>query len=316
MEEMPYPLLKDFVFKQVFGNPRKTASLALLLKQVLPLRDEELGRLKIEKTFIERSHREDKLVVLDIRASTAKGQAFDVELQVQKTPVFPDRLAFYLGKLAGGQLRPGEKYDKLRLRPVYCVAVCNFAVLPGLPGYIHRFSLREDECGAQFTKMMNIITIALPKMPKENDGSRMWPVLECFRCKTVEEAEMHAKSYPAIGKIVAELREFSLSRKFRYTWEQREKAWRDRKMLEDEFRSQGLQAGMQEGIQKGMQAGMREGIQKGIQEGMQEGIQKGIQEGAAREREKWEALMSEKDAELERLRRIAGEASGGSGGIC
>ena len=47
----------------------------------------------------------------------------------------------------------------------------------------------------------------------------------------------------------------------------------------DEGVERGIQEGLQMGIQKGKLEGIQEGIQKGKLEGIQEGIQKGIQKG-------------------------------------
>jgi hypothetical protein len=53
-EEKFHPLLEDFVFKQVFGNPKNTANLVLLLEALLPLDEEDLNTLQIQNTFVER----------------------------------------------------------------------------------------------------------------------------------------------------------------------------------------------------------------------------------------------------------------------
>jgi predicted transposase/invertase (TIGR01784 family) len=285
-EEKFYPLLEDFVFKQVFGSSKNTANLALLLEPLLPLNGEELNTLQIQNTFVERSWSGDKLIILDIKAVTGSGKVINVELQVEKGRVFTNRLVYYLTKLAGEQLHGGNNYDLIR--PVYCAAICNFIMLPELPGYVHRFSLREEESGMLLTDLLNIVTIELKKLPELDDGSRAWPVLQCFRCKTAKEAEMHAIAYPQVKEIVAELRRFSLVKEVRAAYNLYHKARCDRKMWEDEYHS------------------------------------RGIEEGAAREREKWEAVRSENEAvlsenealrrEVERLRRMAGEVSAGDGG--
>jgi predicted transposase/invertase (TIGR01784 family) len=268
-----HPLLEDFVFKRVFGDRKNTAKLALLLEPLLPLQGEELSTLKIENTFVERSWKGGKLAVLDILAGTRSGKMFDVELQVYKTRFFHNRLVYYQSRLIVEQLPRGYQYEQIR--PVYCIAICNFVDLPNLPGYIHYFAHREEKSGTLFTDLQNTVIIELPKMPKEDDGNGAWPVLECFRCKTVEEAEMHAKAYPKIREIVADLRGFSLVKEIRAAYELWQKERRDRMMWEEEYRL------------------------------------RGVEEGTAREREKWEskfeAVRSENEAlrkELERLREV------------
>jgi predicted transposase/invertase (TIGR01784 family) len=275
-KETFYPLLEDFVFKRVFGDKKNTAKLALLLEPLLPLDGEELSTLKIENTFAERSWKDGKLAVLDILAGTRSGRMFDVEVQVQKTAFFHNRLVYYQSRLLADQLRKGHRYGQLR--PVYCIAICNFIDLPSLPGYIHYFEQREEKSGTLFTDLQNMVIIELPKMPRENDGSGAWPVLECFRCKTEKEAVMLAKAYPKIREIVADLREFSLAKEFHIMREMRWKAHLDRIMWQDEYRMRGLE--------------------------------EGLEEGAAREREKWEAVRSENESLRKELERLRGERSG------
>jgi hypothetical protein len=86
---------------------------------------------------------------------------------------------------------------------------------PTLPGYIHYFAQREEKSGILSADLQNTVIIELPKVPRENGGSGAWLVLECFRCKTKKEAEMHTKAYPKMREIVTELREFSQAKELR-----------------------------------------------------------------------------------------------------
>jgi predicted transposase/invertase (TIGR01784 family) len=235
-KEKGCPLLRDHVFKQVFSNRKNTASLRALLKAVLHLDEEDLDTLEIENTFVERSWSEDKLVIFDIKAGSASGKSYEIDLQAENNRLFPNRMVYYLCRLTVEQLRRGHNYD--RLRPVYCVAICNFRILPDDSRYIHRFALRDESNGEIFTNLQNMVIIELPKMPNEDDGSGAWPVLECFRCKTIEEAEMHAKAYPGIREIVEELKSFSLTKEVRAAYEMYQKTRRDREMWKYEYREQ------------------------------------------------------------------------------
>jgi predicted transposase/invertase (TIGR01784 family) len=213
----------------------------------------------------------------------------NVELQGKRSGVFINRMVFYSCKLMVEELQSGEDYAAVR--PVYCVAICNFIMLPEEPDYINHTCQCVKKSGKQLTDLINMVIVELPKMPANNDGSRAWPVLQCFRCKTIEEAEMHATTYPEVKGIVAGLRRFSLVKEIRSAYDLYQKAKRDRRMWENEYHSRGLE------------------------------------EGAAREREKWEAVVAEKDAalqsekealrrEMERLRRLTGEAPDRSSGLC
>jgi predicted transposase/invertase (TIGR01784 family) len=93
-----------------------------------------------------------------------------VEARIEKPRFFRDRLVYYQSKMITEQLRRGHRYGLLR--PAYCVGICNFAVLPELPGYIHHIELREATTGMLFTDLENIVIIELSKMPREDDGNK------------------------------------------------------------------------------------------------------------------------------------------------
>jgi hypothetical protein len=135
---------------------------------------------------------------------------------------------------------------------VYCVVICDFAVLPELPKYIHHIALRDEKSGTLFTNLENIVIIELPKMPLEDDGSKAWPVLQCFRCKTGEEAEMLARAYPAVKEIVTSLREFSLGKELRWRYNSYMKAWRDREAYKAEYFARGIEEGATQEREKWM----------------------------------------------------------------
>jgi hypothetical protein len=78
---------------------------------------------------------------------------------------------------------------------------------------------------------------------------------------------MHAKAYPGVREIVADLREFSLAKELRSAYDLFQKAQRDRKMWEDEY----------------------------------------FLQGAEQEREKWEAVRSENKAVLSENKAVMSE---------
>ncbi len=49
---------------------------------------------------------------------------------------------------------------------------------------------------------------------------------------------------------------------------------------------QGLQQGLQKGIEQGLQQGLQKGIEQGLQKGIEQGLQQGLQKGAEQERQR------------------------------
>jgi predicted transposase/invertase (TIGR01784 family) len=74
--------------------------------------------------------------------------------------------------------------------------------------------------------------------------------MQFLRSKTREEFEMVAEKNPEIRKAVNTLYELSADEKVRAEYEMRQKAWRDRMSAIEGARQDGLQTGMQDGVQK------------------------------------------------------------------
>ncbi|MDR3337658.1 MAG: Rpn family recombination-promoting nuclease/putative transposase [Treponema sp.] len=69
----------------------------------------------------------------------------------------------------------------------------------------------ERRQGKEFTDLIKIVTVELPKVPKEANGSEEWPWLQFFKCKTMEEMMELAQRFPRLGKAVELMKEIHLS---------------------------------------------------------------------------------------------------------
>jgi antitoxin (DNA-binding transcriptional repressor) of toxin-antitoxin stability system len=132
--------------------------------------------------------RRNKGGILDIRVQTASKMEIDVEVQISKSPVMAKRVLYYLSKMIGEQLKPGDSYGLLR--PVIGVVICDHRMLEEEPGYAHSYTLRERDSGREFTDMVKVLILELPKVPPESDGTPVWPWLKYFNCRKVQEFEI------------------------------------------------------------------------------------------------------------------------------
>jgi hypothetical protein len=60
----------------------------------------------------------------------------------------------------------------------------------------------NTETHKPFTNLQTIITIELPKVPKEDDGTVLWPWVQYLRCRTEEEFDMLIKAHPEVEAAV------------------------------------------------------------------------------------------------------------------
>jgi predicted transposase/invertase (TIGR01784 family) len=112
----------------------------------------------------------------------------------------------------------------------------------------------------------------LPKLPIESDGTADWNWTQFLRSKTKEEFEMVASKSPEIRQAVNTLYGLSADAAVRAEYEQRMKAWRDRKAAMDGSWEDGKEEGKEEGREEGIQ----EGIQKGKEETARNALAKGF----------------------------------------
>jgi hypothetical protein len=131
-------------------------------------------------------------------------------------------------------------------------------MLPDFPSYLNRFMLR-DEKGRLFTDLLEVCIVELPKLPKEDDGTAAWPFLQCFKCESVKETEMLAKSYPQLREIVGEIRQINLVDEVRAFFDDRIKERRDRRAIEGYIREQAFADGHADGMTAGEAKGLAGG---------------------------------------------------------
>jgi predicted transposase/invertase (TIGR01784 family) len=133
----------------------------------------------------------------------------------------------------------------LDLRPVIGVIICDHRMLEEA-GYAHSYTLRERDSGNdEFTDLIKVHILELPKVPGEPDGTPVWPWLKYFKCRNVKEFEMLKKEHPEVSGAVTELRlhKASFRDRWRRTLELFEKDRRDALMWENEARREGREEG-------------------------------------------------------------------------
>ena len=149
----------DVVFKKIFGqHPHLLKS---FLNAVLPLppetRIESLEYLSSEQTpeipvF--------KTTVVDVKCKDQMGRTFIVEMQIQWTDAFKQRLLFGASTAYVRQLKSGENYNLLK--PVYGLALLASVFDKG-PEWYHHYKLVNIGQPEREIKHLQLVFIELPK---------------------------------------------------------------------------------------------------------------------------------------------------------
>jgi predicted transposase/invertase (TIGR01784 family) len=258
------PPTNDWIFKLLFGDERNKSMLVDLLKSFVDLPQEEF-ELTFMDPYLKPDFEEDKMGILDVKVKTKSGQIINIEIQVNPMKHIGKRLSFYKSKMIVEQIGKNEHYKKIQR--VICVCITSKPVFPGVKEYLNQFRFCNKQNGLCFYDIPEeIYTLELSKVPGASDGNRVWEWLQFLLAKTKEEFEMVAEKNPEIRKAADALYELSMDSKVRAEYEMREKAWRDRAAQFDDA------------------------------------VTDAVIDAVAVERGKWQDVVADKDAEIERLR--------------
>ena len=145
-----------------------------------------------------------------------------------------------------GQIRAGDSYAKIQ--KVITIVITDFRLIKDSDAYANRFALRT-ESGLLFSDTLEIVTLELPKIPKEG-GGKLYDWLRFFKAEDEEEYMTAAMHNPKIRRAVAVLEELSEDERTRMIAEGREKQRRDQEAREYYVFDKGHAKGKQEGIRQ------------------------------------------------------------------
>jgi predicted transposase/invertase (TIGR01784 family) len=188
------PAKSDVVFKLLFGDERNADLLTDLLQSVLDLPADEYDELAIADPHLLRNTADDKLGILDVKLKTKSGKVIDIEIQVALTPEMKERIVFYISKLVTEQIGNGDDYDTVK--QVIGIVITDFSLIEGRTKYRHRFTLYDKSDDTEFTNLIQVHTLELPKLPKESDSTELWTWLRFIGAERKEELDMLAQTKP------------------------------------------------------------------------------------------------------------------------
>ena len=253
---MDYDLLPptdDWIFKLLFGNERNKSMLADLLASFIELPQEEY-ELSFLDTHLKPEAEGDKLGIVDVKVRTKTGRIIAIEIQVHPVKNIGKRMSFYKSMLIVEQMGRGDLYSAIER--VICVCITCYELFRKEKEYLNGFRFYNPRNGLCFEEIPEeIVTLELPKVPVEDDGSAGWEWLQFLRSRRREEFEIVAERNVEIRKAVDTLYELSADEKVRSEYEVRQKAWRDRLSQNEGYYMDGLQRGLEETARRALSEG-------------------------------------------------------------
>jgi predicted transposase/invertase (TIGR01784 family) len=252
MRAMRKPFLSprnDVIFKMLFGDGRDTDILTAFLQSALTLPAEDYAEVTVVDPHLAREHPDDKLGILDVRLKTAGGNMIDIEIQVCDHPHIRERIVFYLSRMVAGQIDEGDEYR--RIKRSICIVIADFVLIRENAAYCNRYRLHDPETGSEFTDLLEVDTLELPKLPRDGDGTPLWDWLKFLDARNEEDLKMLTEKNPGVKKAVAKLMALSEDERTRMLAESREKLRRDIVASNEGAREEGRKEGREEGREEG-----------------------------------------------------------------
>jgi len=238
----------DLIFKKVFGEHPDI--LMSFLNSMLPLpQGQEIVELEylspemIPETFLE------KFTSVDVRCRDNHGRQFLVEMQMNWTTAFKQRVLFNASKAYVTQSEKGLEFKSLK--PVYALNLINENYLPLATDYYHHYAVVHLKDSKEQLHGLEFVFIELDKFRVQNIRDKKLQILWLRFLTEVGEKTEHISpellEQPEINKAIQYVMEASLSKeeKLRY-----EKNW-DRISSEKTLLTAAKDEGVAIGIEKG-----------------------------------------------------------------
>jgi len=249
----------DLVFKKIFGNHPEL--LKSFLNAILPLPPdciiESLVYLPSESAPVIHSF---KYSIVDVRCLDNHGRYFIVEMQINWTKDFMQRMVYNAAATYVHQLKIGDDYKKLS--PVYGLALIN-DIFEESPDWFHHFQMVKAGDENRKLEDIQIVLIELPKLKPTTLVEKKLAILWLRFLKEIENGT--EKVDEAFFQVEPIKEALQLAQESSYTSEELieyRRSWdavsSEKTLLRGKFED-----GEAKGLSKGKAEGLAEGIAKG-----------------------------------------------------
>lgn len=235
-------LKNDYTFKRIFGYHGNEVITIDLLNSILKEKVSKIN-LNCEK-ILEKDLYDDKIGILDIRATINDNIDCDIEMQLVDKKNIEKRILFYLSKMYTGNLNQGHKYSELKK----CIAILftdfNLTNLSHIPKYLTKWNFREEVYSKIIlTDAIEIYIIEMPKVEQYSKNSQLDTWVKFITRSGEIDME---NSNDAMKKAKEVLEEISQDEHERYLANLRQKHILDQNAIEEA----GFDKGFEQGTKK------------------------------------------------------------------
>lgn len=256
----------DLVFKLLFTQDTEML-LDLVNQSLVTPEPVHIQSLEVKNPTILPEELTAKFIILDILAHDEAQRRYDIEMQVQRYSLYPQRALYYLCRLYGTQLESGESYG--RLMPVIGIHFLDYEYLAAYTDLHFCFELREvKHPELRLTHDLTLHLFELPKLERLSQlatwGDPLWEWLHFFNHAHEENETMRTQyTNPMIHKAFAVLEALSADELTRRQADVREKSLKNEVSLLEDAREEGIKEGFKKGRTEGRTEGRAEGLDLG-----------------------------------------------------
>ena len=262
-EELLKPKI-DVVFHSLFrkGNERITKAL------ISSITREKIENIELDNDrYIVGKYPEEKLGILDLKATLNNGTICDIEIQLSNKGDTAERFLYYWSRIYSGQLVKGEEYKKLNKVIGIIILDYNFEETKEIEQISTKWKIKEVTTGKELvlTDVLELYIIEVPKVKRileKNPNDKLAQWIQFLDNPNEKEVHRAMENNEEIKEAMEELEEISKIKQLRRIAELKDKAIRDEKNA----LAHAIENGKNIGIEEGRKVGIKEGRRQGIKE--------------------------------------------------
>ena len=269
----------DLTFKKIFG--KHPDLLMSLLNALLPLeRDEQIQSIEYLQSELVPELYEHKNSIVDVLCQDIRGRKFCVEMQMEWTTSFKQRVLFNASKLYVTQAQKKEHYSDLQ--PVYSLNLVNDTFEPDVEEFIHNYKIVHDKHSEKIIEGLHFTFIELPKFtPHTMLEMRMAVLWLRFLTEidaNTKEVPSELLDNPEICKALEEVKITAFSEEELRAYDKFWDTVRTEKSLQHDSYQEGRAEGRAEGVVEGQNKEKLENAKRFLDMGLSpEQVAKGTQ---------------------------------------
>ncbi len=242
----------DVVFHSLFrvGNENITKAI------ISAVTKEKINKIDLNNDrHILGKYPEEKLGILDLRATLDNGTICNIEVQLADNKDTAERFLYYWSRIYSSQLVKGDDYAKINKVIGIIILDYEFEKTREVESLSTKWKIKEVSTGKeiQLTDVFELYIIEIPKSKrilKEDANNKLAQWMLFLNDPNEKEVSKIMNRNKEIEEAMNELEEMSKDEELRRVAELREKAIRDEKNGLRHARQDGIEEGIKEGIKK------------------------------------------------------------------